>query len=77
MSQSLDGMVAYSLDADPGRAGAAAWRLRLRRKRLPAPYLAGVLAAITVLIAAPYAEELWRCAKASARHVETGQREAR
>ena len=30
-----------------GRAGAAAWRLRLRRKRLPGGYLAGVLAAVT------------------------------
>lgn len=46
-----------------GRAGAAAWRLRLRRKRLPGGYLAGVLAAVTALIAAPYAEELWRCAR--------------
>lgn len=35
----------------------------VRRKRLPVPYLAGVLAAVTALIAAPYAEELWRCAR--------------
>lgn len=48
----------------PGRAGAAAWRLRLRRWRLPAGYLAFVLAAVAALIAAPYGEELWRCARA-------------
>jgi hypothetical protein len=46
-----------------GKPGPAAWRLRLRRKRLPAVYLAGVLAGVTGLIAAPYAEELWRCAR--------------
>ncbi len=51
-------------DAWPGRAGAAAWRLRLRRRRLPAGYLAFVLAAVAALIAAPYGEELWRCARA-------------
>ena len=48
----------------PGRAGPAAWRLRLRRERLPAGYLAGVLAGVASLIAGPHAEELWRCAKA-------------
>jgi hypothetical protein len=50
-----------------GRAGPAAWRLRLRRRRLPAGYLAGVLAGVASLIAAPYAEELWRCARARKR----------
>jgi hypothetical protein len=50
-------------DAWQGKAGPAAWRLRLRRKRLPAGYLAAVLAGVTSLIAAPYAEELWRCAR--------------
>ena len=44
-----------------GRAGSAAWQLR--RKHLPAGYLAGVAS----LIAAPYAEELWRCARARKR----------
>jgi hypothetical protein len=53
--------------AGQGQAGATAWRLRLRRKRLPSGYLAGVLAAVTALIAAPYAEELWRCAQARRR----------
>ena len=50
--------------ARQGRAGSAAWRLRLRRKRLPIGYLGGVLARAASLIAAPYAEELWRCARA-------------
>jgi hypothetical protein len=40
-----------------------AWRLRLRRRRLPGRYLAGVAAGIAGLIAVPYAEELWRCAR--------------
>jgi hypothetical protein len=47
-----------------GGAGAGAWRLRLRRRR-PGGYLAGVLGGVAALIAAPYAEELWRCAKTS------------
>jgi hypothetical protein len=47
-----------------GRAGASVWRLR-RRRRLPGDYLAGVLGAVAALIAGPYAEELWRCAKTS------------
>jgi hypothetical protein len=46
-----------------GRPGPAAWRLRLRRKRLPSGYMADVLATVTSLIAVPYAEELWRCAR--------------
>ena len=49
--------------AGQGRTGSRAWRLRLRRARLPAGYLAGV----TGLIAAPYTEELWRCARARKR----------
>lgn len=47
-----------------GRAGRQAWRLRLRRRRLPGRYLAAVMAGVTVLIAAPYAEEVWRCLRA-------------
>jgi hypothetical protein len=54
-------------EAWQGRAEPTAWRLRLRGRRLPAGYLAGVLAGVTGLIAAPYAEELWRCAKAGKR----------
>jgi hypothetical protein len=50
--------------ARQGRAGPAAGRLRLRRKRLPTGYLGGVLAGVASPIAAPYAEELWRCARA-------------
>jgi hypothetical protein len=56
-------------DVRLGRAGAGAWRPRLRRKRLPGGYLAGVLAGVTGLIAAPYAEELWRCTAAARRPV--------
>ena len=51
--------------AGPGRS--AAWRLRLRRSRLPAGYLTFVLAAVAALIAAPYGEELWRGATADKR----------
>jgi len=40
-----------------------AWRLRLRRRRLPGRYLAGIATGITGLVAVPYAEELWRCAR--------------
>jgi hypothetical protein len=46
-----------------GRAEVGAWRLR--RRRLPGGYLAGVLGGVAALIAGPYAEELWRCAKTS------------
>jgi hypothetical protein len=45
-------------DVWQGQAGPAAYRLRLRRERLPAGYLAGVLAGVASLIAGPYAEEL-------------------
>jgi hypothetical protein len=47
-----------------GQAGRQGWRLLLRRRRLPDGYLAAVLAGVTGLIAAPYAEELWRCLRA-------------
>ncbi|QYN26437.1 diguanylate cyclase/phosphodiesterase [Amycolatopsis sp. DSM 110486] len=46
------------LHADGHRS---AWRLRLKRHRLPAGYLAGIATAITGLIALPYGEELNRC----------------
>jgi hypothetical protein len=45
----------------PGEA--QAWRLRLRRRRLPGRYLAGIAVGIAALIAVPYAEELWRCSR--------------
>lgn len=41
------------------------WRLRFRRRRLPARYLAAVGAGIGALVAVPYGEELWRCARAA------------
>lgn len=46
---------------DPAESGA--WKLRLRRARLPGGYLMAVGAGVATLIAAPYAEELWRCAR--------------
>ncbi|SHF06196.1 hypothetical protein [Streptoalloteichus hindustanus] len=42
-----------------------AWRLRLKRNRLPGRYLAGVAAGVVGLIAVPYGEELWRCVRAA------------
>lgn len=46
-------------------ADRAAWSspLRLRTRRLPADYLAGVFAGVIGLIAVPYTEELLRCAR--------------
>jgi hypothetical protein len=41
------------------------WRLRPRRRRLPGRYLAAIGAGIGALIAVPYGEELWRCARAA------------
>jgi hypothetical protein len=38
-----------------------AWRLRLKKRPLPAGYLAATAAAITTAIALPYGEELTRC----------------
>ena len=45
----------------PGIAG------HMMHRRLPSVYLAGALATVTSLIAEPYAEELWRCARARKR----------
>jgi hypothetical protein len=49
------------------RPSARQWRLRARHRRLPAGYLAAVAAGIIGLVAIPYAEELWRCARAARR----------
>jgi hypothetical protein len=38
---------------------------RLRRRRLPAVYLAAVFGGMAGLIGLPYAEEAWRCARAA------------
>ncbi|MFE6054917.1 diguanylate cyclase [Kitasatospora sp. NPDC056446] len=43
------------------------WRLHPKARPLPAGYLAGFAAAVTVFIALPYGEELWRCARAQSR----------
>ncbi len=46
----------------PGSTDARqAWRLRPRRRRLPARYLGAVAAGVACLIAMPYGEELVRC----------------
>ena len=37
---------------------------RLRRRRLPAAYLAAVFGGMAGFIGLPYAEEAWRCARA-------------
>ena len=42
------------------------WRLCARR-RLPGRYLAAIGAGIGVLVAVPYGEELWCCARAAHR----------
>lgn len=39
----------------------ADWGLRPKRDPLPMRYVVGVLAAVTLLEALPYGEELWRC----------------
>jgi hypothetical protein len=42
------------------------WRIKRKRRRLSGRYRAGVLAAVTTLVAAPYGEELLRCWRAAA-----------
>lgn len=49
-----------------GLGGQPDWRIRQKRRRLSARYRAGVLAAVTTLVAIPYAEELTRCLRATA-----------
>jgi len=48
-----------------GAGGRPDWRLRLKRRPLSARYRAGVLAAVTGLVAVPYGEELVRCLRAA------------
>jgi len=50
----------------PGVADRGGWLSppRLRRRRLPAAYLAAVFGGMAGLIGLPYAEEAWRCARA-------------
>jgi hypothetical protein len=48
-----------------GLGGQPDWRIRQKRRRLSARYRAGVLAAVTMLVATPYAEELARCLRAT------------
>ena len=39
-------------------------KLRMKKKRLPVPYLIGITAIMTLGIGLPYGNELWRCMKA-------------
>lgn len=50
-----------------GIAGTPDWRLKPKRRQLSRRYRAGLLAAVTALVAVPYGEELVRCARASRR----------
>lgn len=47
-----------------GLGGRPDWQLKPKRNRLSARYRAGLLAAVTGLVAVPYGEELLRCARA-------------
>jgi hypothetical protein len=47
-----------------GRGGAPDWRITSKRRRLSARYRAGVLGAVSLLVAVPYGEELIRCLRA-------------
>ncbi len=51
-----------------GVAGRPDWQLKPKRKPLSLRYRAGVLAAVTALVAVPYGEELVRCLRADASH---------
>lgn len=47
-----------------GAGGEAAdFSLRLKADPLPVAYIAALLTTLAVLVVAPYAEELWRCAR--------------
>jgi hypothetical protein len=48
----------FGLEGDPD------WRLKPKRRRLSLSYRVGILAAVSGLIALPYAEELLRCVRA-------------
>ena len=39
------------------------WTLKIKKPRLPLPYLAGIWGLIAVGVALPYANEAWRCLK--------------
>jgi hypothetical protein len=49
-----------------GVGGRPDWRIRGKRRRLSVGYRAGVLTAVTALVAVPYGEELVRCLRARA-----------
>ncbi|MYW94177.1 diguanylate cyclase/phosphodiesterase [Amycolatopsis rubida] len=50
-----------------------AWRLQLKRHRLPGGYLAAIAAAVGGLIAVPYGEELRRCVRTATNMTEMGE----
>ena len=47
-----------------GIGGKADWKLKPKRRQLSRKYRAGLLAAVTALVAVPYGEELVRCVRA-------------
>ncbi|MCP2257353.1 hypothetical protein LX15_001038 [Streptoalloteichus tenebrarius] len=50
-----------------GQGPVSAWRLHLKRNRLPSSYLAGIAVAVAGTVVLPYGEELWRCVRARRR----------
>lgn len=51
-----------------GIGGKPDWKLKPKRHQLSGRYRAGLLAAVAALVAAPYGEELLRCACADRSH---------
>jgi hypothetical protein len=51
-----------------GIGGRPDWKLKPKRQHLTRRYRAGLLAAVAALVAAPYGEELVRCARANRCH---------
>src|SRR5437763_4735356 len=55
----------FGLDGQPD------WRIKGKRRRISVVYRAGVLAAVTSLVAVPYGEELVRCLRARSQRSST------
>lgn len=56
-----------------GIGGKPDWKLKPKRRRLSPMYRAGLLAAVGALVAAPYGEELFRCARAKREQTPSSQ----